>query len=58
LIDFEFKHASLLALGIGWLITSENAERFFDVSLLARITATAAMIALSGFHALWVYKFY
>lgn len=58
LIDFEFKHGSLLAIVLGWLITAENAQKFFAMSLLARISITIAMLSLTILHAFWVRRFY
>lgn len=57
LIDFEFKHATLLGLFLGWILTAERAQRLFASSLEIRIAGTTAILMYTLLHAVWVFRF-
>jgi len=58
LIDFAFKHGALIAIAMGWLVTSDDARAFLAQSPISRFCLCAAVILLTSFHARWVGVFY
>ena len=58
LIDFAFKHGALLAIAMGWLVTSESAREFLEQSPVSRFSLCAAVLLLTYFHYRWVGVFY
>jgi hypothetical protein len=58
IIDFEFKHATFLVLGLGWLITSESAREFIKGHFLVRTFSLLTILTLTVLHGLWISKYY
>jgi len=54
LIDFEFKHGTVLTLIAGWFITSDKARDFISTHLISLILMLVFLVALTYFHAKWV----
>jgi hypothetical protein len=58
LIDFAFKRGALLAIAMGWLVTSDDARAFLAHSSTSKFCLCAAVILLTYFHSRWVGVFY
>lgn len=58
IVDFEFKHGTLLALALGWLITSESARIYLSEHGLARYGLCGMVLLLTCLHARWAYAFW
>lgn len=58
LIDFAFKHGALLAIAMGWLVTSDSARAFLAQSYISKFSLCAAALLLTYFHYRWVGVFY
>jgi hypothetical protein len=54
LIDFEFKHGTVLTLIAGWFITSDKARDFIATNLISLTLMLVFLVALTSFHAKWV----
>jgi hypothetical protein len=57
-IDFAFKHGVILIAILGWVISSETAQRFLANSSNARLLGILLAAAYTGFHGVWVFKWY
>ena len=57
-IDFEFKHATVLTLIVGWLLSSETARKTLAADRVAAVGVCAVVLLLTAFHAVWVWRFY
>jgi hypothetical protein len=57
LIDFEFKHGTILSVVAGWFITSDKARDFLSTSIISVLLVLVIMIALTTFHARWVHVY-
>src|SRR5690348_13140796 len=57
LIDFEFKHGTILSLVAGWFITSDKARDFVSTSIISVLLVLVILIALTTFHARWVHVY-
>jgi hypothetical protein len=57
LIDFEFKHGTILLVMAGWFITSDKAREFLSISILSVLLVLVILIALTTFHARWVHVY-
>jgi hypothetical protein len=58
LIDFAFKHGALLAIALGWLITSDNAREFLAQNSIAKYSICLAALLWTYFYYRWVRVFY
>lgn len=58
LIDFEFKHGGVLALIMGWLLSSDTARKTISNEQIAAWGICGTVLMLTFFHALWVWRFY
>lgn len=58
LFDFEFKQGTFLLIILGWIVSSVDAQAFFEAHLLMQIGMTVLMIGLTTFHAVWVTMHY
>jgi hypothetical protein len=58
LIQFEFNNGAFLFVILGWLLASVDAQRLLQVNFPIRVALIIALIGLTGFHALWVYRHY
>src|SRR5262249_12766034 len=58
LIDFELKQGALLALALGWFITSRDAREFLAAHSVARYSLCCMLLLLTSFHSRWVYAFW
>jgi hypothetical protein len=54
IIDFEFRHATILTVGLGWLITSESARHFFAKNFHIKVIVACSMLVYTIFHAIWI----
>jgi hypothetical protein len=58
LIEFAFRHGAILAIALGWLITSDNAREFLSSNTIAKYSLCSAALLLTYFHYRWVRVFY
>jgi hypothetical protein len=58
LLDFAFKHGTLLAIALGWLITSDNARDFLSQNAIAKYSICLAALLWTYFYYKWVGVFY
>ncbi len=54
LIQFEFKHGTILIAIIGWLLTSKQTHTLLASSQLLCIVGVIVILSLSAMHAFWV----
>jgi hypothetical protein len=58
LIDFEFKHGTVLTLLLGWVLASKDARDFLhSYGGVARFVCVAVLL-YAAFHSIWVWNFY
>src|SRR5262245_59375167 len=57
LIDFQFKHGTVLTLFIGWAIASEQAEKFVRGHCSFAWLGCAVLLFYVGFYSRWVWTF-
>ena len=58
LIDYEFRHGTLLIIILGWVLTTQRAQEIFAVSHTIKMMFTFAIVLLTSFHAMWVFRQY
>jgi hypothetical protein len=58
LLDFEFKHATVLTLLLGWGLVSNEARSFFHTHRAIAWCGCGALIIYLVFYAIWVWHFY
>jgi hypothetical protein len=57
-IDFEFKHTTVLALIGGWLLSSETARKTLAADRVATAGICVMVLMLTVLHAAWVRRYY
>lgn len=58
LLDFEFKHGTILIVIVGWVLTAQRTQELFASSVAIRIGISMAVFSLTLLHAIWVIRFY
>ena len=58
LLDFEFKHGTILIVIVGWVLTAQRAQELIASSVTIRIGISIAVLSLTLLHAIWVIRFY
>ena len=58
LLDFEFKHATVLTLLLGWGLVSNDARSFFDDHRAIAWCGCVGLIVYLIFYSFWVRNFY
>jgi hypothetical protein len=58
LVDAGFKHGAVICLVLGWIVSSQQAQRFFATSCWVRFLATAGLIAYAIVYTGWVAAHY
>jgi hypothetical protein len=57
-LDFEFKHATVLTLLLGWGLVSNDARSFFDDHPEIARCGCVGLIIYLVFYSIWVWNFY
>ncbi len=58
LINYEGKHATILLIVAGWLMTAQRAQEVLESSPTLRLTITVVLILLTAVHSIWTVRFY
>lgn len=58
LLDFVFKHVTVLIVIIGWILTAQQAQELIASSVAIRIGISMLILSLTLLHATWVIRFY
>jgi hypothetical protein len=58
LVDNSFRHATVEALILGWLITSESARNFLQNNRVVSWFACGVVLLYATFHSTWIWKNY
>jgi hypothetical protein len=58
LVEAAFKHGAVICLVLGWIVSSEQAQRFFAASWWVRFFATAGLITYAVVYTCWVAAHY
>lgn len=58
LVDAGFKHGAVICLVLGWIVSSQQAQRFFAASWWVRLLATAGLITYAIVYTCWVAAHY
>jgi hypothetical protein len=58
LIDFEFKHGTVLTLLLGWAIASKDAQAFLRDHHSVAWLGCVGVFCYATFHSIWVWNFY
>jgi Ni/Fe-hydrogenase subunit HybB-like protein len=57
LIDFMFKHGTVLTLALGWLLTSDKSREFIGSSRSIQIVTACLIFVYAGLFSVWIYAF-
>ena len=58
MVDNSFRHATVEALILGWLITSESARNFLHNNPVVSWFACGWILLYAAFHSTWIWKNY
>lgn len=58
LVDAAFKHGAVICLVLGWIVSSQQAQRFFGTSWWVQLLATAGLITYAIVYTCWVAAHY
>lgn len=58
LIDFAFRHGAVVCLVLGWLVSSEQAQRFFAASPWIQALSSIGLFIYALLYSRWVYLHY
>ena len=54
LVEAAFKHGAVICLVLGWIVSSEQAQRFFAASWWVRAFASVGLLTYAVLYSCWV----
>jgi hypothetical protein len=52
-VDYSFKHGAILTLFLGWIVSSQETQRFLDASVGRKTASSALILAYGAMYAVW-----
>jgi hypothetical protein len=56
LVDFAFRHSTIIVIALGWIISSEQSQRLMQASFALRITITITVLFYCALYSFWVMR--
>ena len=53
LVDYSFKNGAILTLFLGWIVSSQETQRFFDASVGRKTAGSALILTYGAMYVVW-----